>query len=226
MKLKLYHCPFACSGVTMNALEEAGLDYDDQLINIAKGEQKRPEYLAIHPDGKVPALAVDDRVLTENPSILTFLHGIAPGAKLLPDVGSPQPGSARGSPLARKNAVERARQVSDLVWCSATLHPMVRQIRMPVRYTDGDPSGVQAKGHEYLHGVCARVDTRLEDNDWWYGADWSIVDVYLRWLVTTAASAGFAVQDYANVVGLVRRVEERASFQRAKAREDAARASM
>ena len=211
MKLKLYHCPFACSGVTMNALEEAGLDYDDQLINIMEGEQKRPEYLAIHPDGKVPALAADDHLLTENPSILTFLHGIAPEAKLLPEVTSP---------------MERARQVSDLVWCSATVHPMVRQIRMPIRFTDGDPSGVQAKGHEYLHGVCARVDERLASNHWWYGAEWSIVDVYLRWLMTTAASAGFQVQDYANVVSLVERVQERPSFERAQAREDAARANM
>ena len=155
MKLKLYHCPFACSGVTMNALEETRLEYDDQLVNIGTGEQKRPEYLAVHPDGKVPALAVDDEVLTENPSILMFLHGIAPDAKLLPDVGIP---------------MERAQQASDLVWCSATVHPMVRQIRMPVRFTDGDPSGVQAKGHEYLHNVCARVDERLDGNDWWYGA--------------------------------------------------------
>ena len=211
MKLKLYHCPIACSGVTMNALEEAGLEYDDQLVNIMKGEQKRPEYLAIHPGGKVPALAVDDQVLTENASILMFLHGVAPEARLLPDVESP---------------MERARQVSDLVWCSATLHPMVRQIRAPMRFTDGDSSGVQAKGHEYLHGVCAQVEERLDGNDWWYGADWSIVDVYLFWLMTTAASAGFPVQNYAIVADLVERVQQRPSFQRARAREDAARADM
>ena len=209
MKLKLYYCPGTCANVTMNALEEAGLEYDGQFVNIGKGEQKSPEYLAIHPDGKVPALEVDDQVLTENPSILMFLHGMAPEAKLLPDVETP---------------TERARQVSDLVWCSATAHPMVRQIRMPIRFTDGDPSGVQAKGHEYLHGVCARIDARLDGNDWWYGADWSIVDVYLRWLMTTAASAGFDVQKYPNVVDLVERVQQRPSFERAQARESAARA--
>ena len=122
--------------------------------------------------------------------------------------------------------MERAGQVSDLVWCSATVHPMVRQIRMPIRFTDGDPSGVQAKGHEYLHGVCARIDERLDGQDWWYGAEWSILDVYLRWLVTTAASAGFELEKYTNVVGLVERVQQRPSFQRAQAREKAARASM
>ena len=97
---------------------------------------------------------------------------------------------------------------------------------MPVRFTDGDPSGVQAKGHEYLHSVCARVNERLDGNDWWYGADWSIVDVYLRWLMATATSAGFEVQNYANIVDLIERVQQRPSFQRAQTREDAAKAHM
>ena len=210
MQLKLYHCPYACSRVTMNALEETGLDYDDQVVNLFKGEQKRPEYLAVHPGGKVPALAVDDQVLTENAAILMFLHRVAPAAKLLPAAQTP---------------VAQAQQAADLVWCSGTVHPMVRQVRMAVRFTDGDPTGVQAKGREYLQGVCAQVSERLAGNAWWYGAQWSIVDVYLFWLFSTAASAGFPIGDYANVAGLVERVQERPSFQRAKAREEAAMAA-
>ena len=204
MKLKLYHCPMACSRVTLNALEEAGFDYEDQVVNILKGEQKSPDYLAVHPGGKVPALAVDDTVLTENASIILFLHQAAPAAKLLPDAASP---------------VARAQQVSDLVWCSGTVHPAVRQVRMPVRFTDGDPSGVQAKGREYLEAIAAQVDERTSDNRWWYGADWSIVDVYLYWLFTTARSAGFLLDGYPNLEALVERVQERPSCQRALARE-------
>lgn len=210
MKLKLYHCPFACSRVTMNALEEAALDYDDQVVNLFKGEQKSPAYLAVHPGGKVPALAVDDQVLTENAAILMFLHRAVPNAKLLPDAQTP---------------VAQARQASDLVWCAGTVHPMVRQVRMPVRFTDGDPTGVQAKGREYLQGVCSQVSERVAGNAWWYGAQWSIVDVYLYWLFSTAASAGFPIGEYPNVAGLIERVQERPSFQRAKAREEAAMAA-
>ena len=207
MKLKLYHCPLACSRVTINALEEAGLEYDDQAINILKGEQKLPDYLAIHPGGKVPALPVDDTVLTENASILMFLHEISPGARLLPEVAT---------------AVERAQQRSDLIWCAGTVHPMVRQVRMPIRFTDGDPSGVQEKGVEYLNGVAGQVNTRLEEGQWWYGEDWSIVDVYLCWLFTTAASAGYGLDGYPNLVSLISAVQERPSFKLALARESAA----
>ena len=196
----------------MNALEETGLEYDDQLVNIGKGEQKRPEYLAVHPDGKVPALAVDDEVLTENPSILMFLHGIAPLTRSCCRM-SGAPWSARGRPRT---------------WCGAP-PPCTRWCaRSACR--SGSRTATRAacrpRRHEYLHGVCARVDERLDGNDWWYGADWSIVDVYLRWLMATAASAGFDVQNYANIVDLVERVQQRPSFQRAQAREDAARSNM
>ena len=207
MAIKLYHSPRACSRVTMNALEEVGLEYDDQVVNIFKQEQKSPEYLAIHPGGKVPALAVDGDVITENASILLYLHRRVPEANLLPDVESD---------------IARAQQVSDLVWCSGTVHPMVRQVRMPIRFTDGDPSGVQEKGHAYVHGVAAQVNDRVANQRWWYGDAWSIVDVYLFWLYTTAASAGFPLGDYPNLAALIERVQDRPSFERAIARETAA----
>ena len=209
-KLVLYHSPRACSRVTLNALEEAGLEYDDHVINIMKGEQKTPEYLSIHPGGKVPALVVDGRVLTENASILMFLDRMAPAARLLPKSDDP---------------VESAGYYSDLIWCAGTVHPMVRQVRMPIRFTDGDPAGVRQKGHDYLHGVMQQVDERVEAGKWWYGDEWSIVDVYLFWLTTTAVSAGFKIDTYPHVQDLLDRVQDRPGFQRAIAREDAAAAA-
>ncbi|MEM9624335.1 MAG: glutathione S-transferase family protein [Pseudomonadota bacterium] len=199
MRLKLYYFPRACSRVTMNALEEGGLAYESEVINIMAGHQKSPEYLAVHPSGKVPALCVDDEVLTENASILSYLNDLCPEAGLLPSVTTP---------------LERAQQKSDLIWCAGTVHPFVRQVRMPIRFTDGDPSGVQAKGHEYLSGVAQLVNARLADGSWWYGEAWSIVDVYLTWLFGTARSGGFALDDYPALLDLMQRVAERPAFQR------------
>jgi glutathione S-transferase len=60
-------------------LEELGLPYDLRSVNVRKGEQKRPEYLALNPNGKVPVL-VDPSgprgerlVLTESGAILIYL---------------------------------------------------------------------------------------------------------------------------------------------------------
>lgn len=199
MQMKLYFFPRACSRVTMNALEEAGLTYDLEVVNILAGEQKSPEYLEIHPSGKVPALQVGDQILTENASIVSYLHESNPDAGLLPAVSSP---------------LAQAQQRSDLIWCSGTVHPYLRQVRMPVRFTDGDTSGIEAKGHEYLSGVAKQVNARLSEGRWWYGASWSIVDVYLTWIFSSAQSAGFAMDDYPAVIDLMGRASDRPAFQR------------
>jgi len=203
-RLKLYMMPFACSRVTLNALEEAELDYETQAINIMKGEQKTPDYLKIHPGGKVPALSVDGQVITENAAILMYLNSVAPDAGLLPKADNP---------------FEQAKQYSDLVWCSSTVHPAIRQIRAPMRFTDGDVSGVFAKGLEYTDNAVAKIEERVSNGRWWYGETWSIVDVFLNWCYTTAASANYALDKFPSVQDHSVRVQARPSFQRAMARE-------
>ncbi|MCG8441910.1 MAG: glutathione S-transferase family protein [Caulobacterales bacterium] len=203
--ITLYHMPRACSRVTMNALEEAGLSYDLRAVNIFKFEQKTPDYLKIHPGGKVPAFIYDGRVMTENAAILMFIHTIAPHAGLLP---------------AASDDFGRIKYYSDLVWCSATFHPAIRQVRMPIRFTDGDPSGVQAKGVEYTTDILRQVEARVRNGGWWHGDAWSIVDVYVNWCCMIALSAVPTILDgFPGVQAHVRRVQERPSFQRAAERE-------
>ena len=72
-------------------LEEIGTPYQRQLVNLARGEHKSDAYLKINPHGKVPALAVDDTVLTENVAILTYLARRFPEAHLLPEAQSKKP---------------------------------------------------------------------------------------------------------------------------------------
>ncbi|MEM7097599.1 MAG: glutathione S-transferase family protein [Pseudomonadota bacterium] len=204
--MKLFHFPQACSRVALTALEEAGFEYEDQVINILEAEQQSPEYLAIHRSGKVPALQVGEQVITENPSIIYYLHRQAPSAHLLPEVGT---------------EVEQAQQVSDLVWCSSTVHPTMRQVRMPIRFTDGDPSGIQAKGHELLTGIAKHVNDRIGDG-WWYADQWSIVDVYLTWIFTTGVLGGFELTEYPNIQALIDKIESKDSYRQALAREQAA----
>ncbi|MEM9105352.1 MAG: glutathione S-transferase family protein [Pseudomonadota bacterium] len=208
-ELKLYFAPRACSRVTMTALIKTGLDFDTQVINIFKGEQYSPEYRKIHRSGKVPALVVDGVPVTENASILSYIDAIAPDAGVLPKTDS---------------LLEKATQRSDLVWCSATIHPMVRQIRMPMRFTDGDTAGVYAVGTKYLKDTLAGVEQRLSEGKWWYGDDWSIVDVYLNWCVMTAASADFPLHEFPAVAEHCKRVPELEPFQKAVKVEDHAMA--
>ncbi|MEM1112780.1 MAG: glutathione S-transferase family protein [Pseudomonadota bacterium] len=205
--MTLYCMPRACSRVTMTALEAIGLPYERQVINIFTQQQKTPEYLAIHPGGKVPALSVDGEVLTENASILLYLHQTYPEGQLLPESA---------------NAVQAAQKVSELVWCGGTLHPIIRQVRMPIRFTDGDPSGVREKGVEMLTAVLERIAPRLASQDWWFGDRWSIVDVYFAWCCMVAQSGGFPLDKYPAVLGHRERLFGIESFARAVEKDEAA----
>lgn len=205
--MTLFHFPGACSRVTMNALEEIGLDFEDRPVDILGGEQKSEGYLALNPRAKVPALQIGRSLLTENAAILYYLHVQYPQASLLPDE------SLEFGPNAG---------LSDLVWCSATVHPLVRQIRMPIRFTEGDRSGVKALGMKNFAIVAAQVAARVSGQAWWYGSAWSIVDVYLYWNYSTAASGGFDLVPYPSLLEHAERVRARPSFLRVLAREQAA----
>ncbi len=94
--LTLYYWAGASSVVPHIVLEEIGTPYERQLVNLAKGEHKSEGYLKINPHGKVPALAVDGAVLTENVAILTYLAKQFPGAP----GGEIPPGDSTFAPFA------------------------------------------------------------------------------------------------------------------------------
>jgi glutathione S-transferase len=207
--LMLYHCPPACSRITMIALEETGLPYSDTLIKLMEGQQRTTEYLAVNPKGKVPALRIDTVVLTENPVILNYLNQLAPGAGLLPRTD---------------NAVSQAQQLADLVWASSALHGQtLRQVIAPFRMTDADPAGLKVKGTAQLAEQAEAICARLAAGGWWYGKDWSIMDVYIFWIFSTAQTVGgFDLSAFPRLVELFERVRARPAFLRTLAREKAA----
>ena len=206
MDITLYQFPGACSRVTMNALEELELRFSDVLVNLRNMGQKASDYLAINPRGKVPTLQIGGDVLTENAAILWTLHSLHPSGGLFPAVTDP---------------IGNHRFRADLAWCSGALHPMVRQIRMPQKWTLGDPEGVRAHGVETLLSECATLSARIHDG-WWYGEAWSIIDTYLYWGYSTAEKGGFPLDRFPVLLAHAERVRARPSFQRTLARERAA----
>ncbi len=66
------------------ALHEVGAQFDARLISLPTRENRRPEFLALNPDGKVPTLSIDGRILTEVAGTLFYLARRFPEAGLLP----------------------------------------------------------------------------------------------------------------------------------------------
>jgi glutathione S-transferase len=83
--LTLYFSPGASSMAPHIALHEVGAPFEGKPLSLAKKETHTPEFLAVNPEGKVPTMLIDGRVLTEVAGILFYLAKRFPAAGLLPD---------------------------------------------------------------------------------------------------------------------------------------------
>jgi glutathione S-transferase len=206
--LTLFHFPGGCSRVSMTALEHIGVPFTDVMINLMQGEHMQPAYQATNPRGKIPALLVDGHLLSENAAIMLWLDMTYPDAGLFPKVA---------------NDWQRAQQLSDLFWVSSVWHPYVRANKVPSRWTVGEEAPVRARGRELLMPCMGQLEERLTQAEWWYG-DWSIIDVYFYWAYTTAEEGEFDLSPYPNINRHREAVKALPAFQRALAREEAAKA--
>ena len=91
-KLTLYHAAPSRSSIVRWMLEEVGEPYEVQLLSLSKGENRAPDYLAVNPMGKVPALRHGDAVITEAAAICAYLADEFPRAKLNVPIGDARRG--------------------------------------------------------------------------------------------------------------------------------------
>ncbi|MDO8398262.1 MAG: glutathione S-transferase family protein [Bradyrhizobium sp.] len=87
--MKLYWAPRSRSFTALWLMEETGQPYERVLTDITTGAQKTPEYLAINPMGKVPALGDGDATLADAAAICAYVAERYPEARLAPPLGDP-----------------------------------------------------------------------------------------------------------------------------------------
>ena len=178
----LYGSPSACSLVSMIALEHAQIPYTLNNVILAKGEHKRPEYLAVNPKGKVPALNLNGRVITETPAILTALDTLSPQAGLFPE------------------SADMVQRISDLSYLASGAHPLVtRYCRPDLIAGDSDVNEVKARAESTLAGIFNQLNTTLSNQAYWYGDSWSAMDAYWFWVIRRLTGAGFQLDAYQHV---------------------------
>ena len=91
-KLTLYHAAPSRSSIVRWMLEEIGEPYEVHLLSLGNGDNRKPDYLAINPMGKVPALKHGDVIITETAAICAYLADEFPRAKLNVPIGDPRRG--------------------------------------------------------------------------------------------------------------------------------------
>lgn len=172
--LTLFYSPGACSLAPHVVLEELDIPFETVRVPVREGANLRPEYLAVNPRGRVPALRIGDEVVTENPAILLWLASAKPDAGLLPPVGS----------------LGHARVLEWLAWLSSSLHIAFAQLWRAPRFVGADapPSvtlPIQSHGRALIAQYFGEIDTRLAGRRFALGDDYSLVDANLlpfyRW---------------------------------------------
>ncbi len=158
--LTLYFTPGACSLAPHIVLEESGELYAKQPVDLANGEQRTELYLKINPQGRVPALRLDDgEALTENTAILPYL------------------GKRFG--LWPCDPIGEARALSTIGFFAASVHPAHAHIGRPERYAT-DPAAyptIREAGLKSFHGYLQQIDGMLAGREWFAG-DYSVLDAY------------------------------------------------
>jgi glutathione S-transferase len=204
LKIALYYSPGACSLAPHIVLEELGLPYEAVKISTADGQQRSPEYLKINPRARVPALAVDGRILVENVAILAFLGGGFPAKGLWPE-----------------RTWDQAQALSMMAWLADTVHPAFAHIYRAERYVS-DPACTDAvkAGGRVAFGDCLReIDRLLAGKRWAIGNRFSVVDAYLLVFYRWGNRNGFAVGDLPHYTELVERLLARPAVKRVMADE-------
>jgi glutathione S-transferase len=88
-RITLYHAPNTRSTGARILLEELGVPYTLHVLNMTAGEQRQPDYLAINPMGKVPAVRHGDALITEQVAVFLYLADLFPESGLAPPLGDP-----------------------------------------------------------------------------------------------------------------------------------------
>ena len=92
-KLKLYHAVPSRAATARWMLEEIGEPYEIELLDLKAGDQRKPEYLALNPMGKVPTLVDGSLIVSEVSAICCYLADAYPKAGLAPAIGDARRGA-------------------------------------------------------------------------------------------------------------------------------------
>jgi glutathione S-transferase len=204
MSTKLYFAPGACSFASHIALEELGQPYETQKLNLAEGDQRKPEYLKLNPRGRVPTLVVDGHVLTENVGILTYLAGGNPKAGLWP-----------------KQTWDQAKAISTMAWLSNTVHTTFAHTFRAERYAD-DPASqeaIKAKARSSYEGYLKEIDGLLQGHKWAIANQYTVVDGYLLVFYRWGNRSKLDVKSLPNYTALAQRVMARPAVKKVMADE-------
>jgi glutathione S-transferase len=176
----LFYAPHTCALASHIALEDAGAAYELKRIDFGKTEQQSPDYVAINPKARVPALVTPRGILTETPAMLAFIAQSFPAARL--------------APLDDAFAFAQVQAFNSYL-CS-TVHVAHAHRMRGNRWAD-DPAALAAMQKKVPQSVGAcfeLIDRHMLRGPWVMGDAYTVADPYLftlaQWLEADGVDTG------------------------------------
>jgi glutathione S-transferase len=193
-QLVFYGNPRSRAQMVHFMLEELGVPYRSVVVDFQNGENRKPDYLAVNPMGKVPAIVHRGVTVTETGAIIAYLADAFPQAGLAPALDDPE----RGTWL-------RWLFFGAGVFEPALLDKMMQRPEAP-RATAGYGS---------YEDALQAIDTMLQPGPWILGDRFSAADVYVGSELTWAASFNApAIADNPRIAAYIERVKARPAYQK------------
>lgn len=195
--MKLYTFPYSSNArKAVMAAHLLGSEVEHVLVNLATGEQKRPEYLALNPNGRVPALVDGDFVLTESNAIMMYLAD-----------------KRQGNTLYSSDLRARADVNRWLFWQASHWGPAIGALTfenvLKKRFGGGEPDPVHVKRNEdLLKQLGAVLDAHLAKREWVSGDHVTIADLGLSAPLMYLQAASLPLEAFENVMKWFGRVKE------------------
>ncbi|MDH3714418.1 MAG: glutathione S-transferase N-terminal domain-containing protein [Gammaproteobacteria bacterium] len=177
-------------------LEELGVEYTAHAINIGAGEQQAPEFLAISPNNKIPAIVDNDNgtVLMESGAILLYLADKY--QKFMPT-----------------DEASRWRAMEWLMWQMGGIGPFLGQVHHFVHYNPGKAPYAEERYSKEAHRLYGVLNTRLTGRDYMID-EYSIVDMATWPWISRFEWQKVDLNLYPNVRDWYVRIAERPAVQR------------
>lgn len=180
--IDLYTAPTPNGHKASCTLEAMGLEYETHFVNIGEGEQRKPEYLAINPNGRIPTIVDrdnDDFAVFESGAIMIYLAE---------KTGLLMPSDSKG----------RSRVIQWLMFQMGGIGPMMGQANVFHRYF---PEKIQPAIDRYQNEgrrLFEVLDSHLDNNEW-LADDYSIADIANWCWVRTHKWSGINVDGLDNL---------------------------
>jgi glutathione S-transferase len=184
---------------------ELGINLNIVELDFAKGEHKKPEYVAKNPMGKVPTLEDDDGyVIWESPAILTYLATKNPQLNLFPT-----------------DAKSRAEALRWMFWNSAHFESAIyalvfEKIVKPMMGAESDQKRIDSCTKDFER-YAPVLNQNLEGKTWILGDAYSVADIAVGVVAELTLPLGLDLSRFPHIKSWVGRLTERAAWKKASA---------